>query len=345
MPSTRCGSSSPSRRSSPSSSENCAAPGDGRLLEPRVELREGVRRAPTRRGRAGRERDSAASSPSQTNGSRVKRSARSRSAGVGADVAWSATGVDSAKKAEAIGVEESRGHGARLREKLTGSRSSGRRCGRAPSVSAARECSLLKQTRPGDSARVPPWDACAGPCRSSPQPRLVAVARHRSHAGGRRRRTTPGQEGRRPSTSRPRASACRAARAAGRAARAVQRAARRRQERVRGAPARAARPSRRRQQVGLVVRALPRRVPDPAERGHRARPRDRVPRRRRAGQAPGRRRLPGESSLCPTRPTRTPTRRSRARSRRPPTSRSRCSSTPKGKTVFIHQGGYRSAPS
>ena len=94
---------------------------------------------------------------------------------------------------------------------------------------------------------------------------------------------------------RPRAGQARArrrARAAGRPARAVEHDPRRRPRGVRAPDRRAGGHAAGDQQVGLVVPALPRRVPDLPGGRHRARQGDRLPRRQRRGQAARGREVP-----------------------------------------------------
>ena len=120
-------------------------------------------------------------------------------------------------------------------------------------------------------------------------------------------------------------------------------AARRRRARVRGAAGRTQGPARRDQQVGVVVRPVPRRVPVLPAGRHRARQGGRVPRRQRRRQHAARASASSSSSRCRSRPTSTRTEkiaRAIKAAGELPHHRVR---RREGQDAFIHQGGYRSA--
>ena len=128
--------------------------------------------------------------------------------------------------------------------------------------------------------------------------------------------------------------------AAGGPARQAERAAARRHRRLREADRRAAGLPGRGQRLGLLVRALPLRVPDPAEALRPLRQAGRLPRRQLPGLRRRRRRPSSPRRRSPTPATPTPTRRSPTRSAPRSASPTPPSTTASGKLVYLKQGPY-----
>ena len=205
----------------------------------------------------------------------------------------------------------------------------GDRCDCTPSHRTAREAySVSRAPGRSDVVSLPPEPMQRVPVHSAPSPSWRP--RHRPDTG-RRQRLSP-----RPARF-DLAEAKQRARGRARAARAPcttrpSRSSRAARARSTSASPTLKRPSGRDQQVGLVVRPVPRRVPDLPAGRHRAAARSVAFLGLNAATAPGGGAL-RRSTRCPTRPTRT------RRDDRPGdrgarrTSRSRCSSTSDGKTA------------
>ena len=181
-------------------------------------------------------------------------------------------------------------------------------------------------TQPAAQTDVPPYATDAPPAH---RPRSRAADRGaggRPPPGRRRRRGRARRRAVRPVA--PRARSCagrrrRSPRCIAESGRLLDGGVRR----VRGAPAELRGHPGGDQQVGVVVRPVPRRVPGVPARGDRARTRGRLPGTELGRQPATRRALPGQLPDAVSRPTSTRRgHRPRARGRRP-TTRSRCSST------------------